>query len=106
MKYIYLLLLNLFFSQNMFANTMSSPETALEADSLKLEYYETSQRGIIRLKGCSLCEKDIYEFSEVPNILKNGKAISFDVFQKDFWNAKHPTIFIDKNTQQVIKIIY
>lgn len=86
--------------------SMESAEIALEANSLKLEYYETTQRGIIRLQGCSHCEKEFYDFDGQPIILKSNKAISFEAFQQDFWNAKYPTIIIDKTYHKVIKVIY
>lgn len=81
-------------------------DIALEATSLKLEYYESTQRGIVRLQGCSVCDKDFYDFDSIPNINKNGNTVSFEYFQKDFWNAKYPTVFLDKTTQQIIRIQY
>lgn len=104
MKTLLALTLGLLCSASVFA--IETLDIALEADSLKLEYYETTQRGIIRLKGCTYCDQDIYEFKSKPAIEKNGKEITFDFFLKDFWNARSPTIFLDKKTKHVIRVIY
>lgn len=104
MKTLLALTLGLLCSTSVFA--IETLDIALEAKSLKLEFYETTQRGIIRLKGCSRCEKDFYDFEKKPSIIKNGQSISFEAFQNDFWNAQYPTIFLDKTNQLVIKVIY
>ena len=88
------------------AHATTATSFAYEANSLKLAYSEISQAGTIRLFGCSRCDKSVFSFTTPPNILKQGNSVPFSFFLKDYWNAKYPTLFVDKNTAQVIQITY
>lgn len=81
-------------------------DIAVEMASLKAEYFETSNRGIISVYGCNQCKKKSYEFTEKPKITKNGKPVSLDFFLKDYRNAKFPTLLLNKTDSSVLKIIY
>jgi len=81
-------------------------DIALESQGLKLEYIESSNRGILTPIQCSSCNQKQYEFTELPQVIKQGKPIQFDLFLKDYWNAKHTTIFLDPRTKYVIRVIY
>ena len=83
-----------------------SLEIARETLSIKIEYIESSNRGLVHPKGCSLCTKDFYKFSKPPIINKKGKVISFDEFLADYWNAEYPTLFLDPKSLSVLRINY
>jgi len=103
MKHL-LLLLSIAFSLEAFSVT--TLDIALEAQSLKVEHIEQTDRGIITLIGCSLCEKGQYEYQGEITVLKKGKEIEFDEFLGEYWNIKSPTIFLDKATENVIRVSY
>jgi hypothetical protein len=103
MKYLITLLLVLFF-QNCFA--VQTLDIAVEATSIKVEYIASSNRGIIYPHNCEQCDQDYYDFSQSPTIIKSGKKISFNSFMKDYWNAKFPTLLLDKKTKSVLKVVY
>lgn len=81
-------------------------EISLETEKLKAEYYATSGRGKLTLIGCKRCEKSVYEFEEVPLILKDHKPITIEEFMQDYWNANFPTVFINLEKTKVIRISY
>ena len=101
-----LFILSIFLFQIGISHAATATSYAYEANSLKLAYSEISQAGTIRLFGCSRCEKSVFSFTTPPTILKQGNTVPFSFFLKDYWNAKYPTIFIDKSTQQVTHITY
>ncbi len=100
---ILLIFLILFFENSYAVKTL---DIAVEATSIKLEYIESSNRGIIYPKNCEQCAKSYYEFTQIPKIIKNGKSISFDYFLKDYWNAKYTTLLLDKKSLSVLKVVY
>ena len=104
MKFISYLFICFLFSSNLYAD--NTPDTALETGSIKVEFFETSQEGIIYVYDCDQCTKKIYTFSDQPRIKRKGKYISFEEFMKDYWNAEHPTLFLDERTQSVRKVLY
>ena len=99
-----LMLVVLTISQHIFA--VETLDVALETNGIKVEYIESSKRGIISVVDCSQCSKSQYDFQTPPEIIKKGKAITFEDFMLDYWNAKNATIFLDLRSSQVIKVIY
>jgi len=81
-------------------------DSAMEAGSIKVEFNSISKKGIVHVLRCELCTKAIYSFNQTPKIIKQGKSISFDAFMKDYWNAKYPTLILDKEDLTVLKVIY
>ena len=81
-------------------------DVAREAESIKVEYYETTQSGLVRVKGCSQCNKDTYKFDTPPLITKGGKAISIKEFMKEYWEAEFPTLLLDIKDLTVLSIHY
>ncbi len=81
-------------------------DTAIEVGSIKVEYYNTSNTGIIHVYQCSSCTQKTYKFSTLPKIIRSGKVISFEVFVKDYWNAKSPTLLLDNESLSVLQVIY
>jgi len=81
-------------------------ELAVETNGIRVEYIESSNRGLVHIKGCSQCEKKYYTFTKKPIIKKQGKIISFDEFLTDYWNAKFPTLFLDPKSLSVLRINY
>ncbi len=81
-------------------------ELAVETNGIRVEYIESSNRGIIYVKGCSECEMKKYFFSKKPIIEKHGKSISFNEFLGSYWNAEYPTLFLDPESLSVLRINY
>jgi len=81
-------------------------ELAVETNGIRVEYIESSNRGLVHIKDCSQCEKKYYSFSKKPTINKYGKIISFDEFLTDYWNAEYPTLFLDPKSLSVLRINY
>jgi len=81
-------------------------ELAVETNGIRVEYIESSNRGLVHIKNCSQCEKKYYSFSKKPTINKYGKIISFDEFLTDYWNAEYPTLFLDPESLSVLRITY
>lgn len=104
MRVLIFLFTSVFFLQNSFAaNTL---DIAVEAKSIKAEYFSSSKQGIIHVKGCEQCQAPFYKFKDLPLIIKEGKPLSFDSFMDDYWNAKFPTLILDLNSKLVLQIIY
>ncbi len=102
------LLLCLFFYTYLpfsYAN-FSAQDLAVEAGAIKVEFNTATNTGSIHVYRCEQCLNANYHFFVKPEILKKGKPVSFDIFLKEFWNAKFPTLILDKNTLNVLKIIY
>ncbi len=89
-----------------FAHADIEEDTALETGSIKVEFFETSGKGVIHVLDCDQCLKQFYTFSDQPRIKRKGSYIPFEVFMKDYWNAKNPTIFLDKQSRSVLKVSY
>lgn len=89
------------------AQSVETLDTALESNGIKVEYIEASKRGVITVLDCNLCSEKQYSFENTfPEIIRKGTKISFETFMKDYWNAKHATIFLDLRSNQVIRVIY
>ncbi len=81
-------------------------DTAVETGSIKVEYFETTKKGIIYVYDCDQCTKKFYSFSDEPRIKRQGKYIPFDEFMTDYWNAESPTLFLDPQSRSVLKVLY
>ena len=81
-------------------------EVPLEMDSFQVEYRDISKTGTIRVKNCHRCKQDIYEFNETIKIIRNNQSITINELLKDYWNAKHPTVFLNLNDAAVVRISY
>mgnify|MGYP005992808131 CR=1 FL=1 len=79
---------------------------ALETTSIKVEYIETTQRGIVYVFNCEQCTDKFYSFDASLIIKKNGEKISIDEFSTDYWNAKFPTIFLDPESKLIVEVSY
>ncbi len=104
MKFLLSLFCILSFSQTSLA--AQAVDIAREVESIKVEYYDTTSKGVVRVKGCTPCTKKTYTFSRIPSITKNNKKISFKEFMKDYWNATFATLLLDKDTLTVQSIHY
>ena len=81
-------------------------DIALEMDSISVEYSDISKQGLIRVVSCPNCLEKTYSFSDDIKIVKNGKEIKLEVFLKEYWSIKFPTIFLSKQTSNAVKIAY
>ena len=104
MKFLLCVFSILAFSQTSFGAQYL--ELAVETNGIRVEYIESSNRGLVHIKDCSQCEKKYYTFTKKPIIKKQGKIISFDEFLTDYWNAKFPTLFLDPKSLSVLRINY
>lgn len=81
-------------------------DIALETESISVDYREISKTGIIRVKGCSVCSKETYRFNENIVIKKQGEIIPIAQFLKEYWKAKYPTLFANKDDLSIMRISY
>ncbi|MFY0700779.1 MAG: hypothetical protein JXR04_08150 [Bermanella sp.] len=81
-------------------------EVPLEMNAFQLEFSDISKTGIIRVKECNRCTKDIYSFTESIKIKRSGKVITLEVLLGEYSKVKYPTIFLDINSNNVVKISY
>ncbi len=88
------------------AVAVTALDIALETGGIKVEYNDVSKKGIIHVYKCEQCTKKYYEFSELPKIMRKGSDISFDIFMKDYWNAKYPTLLLDIESLTVLQVSY
>jgi len=79
---------------------------AVEPTSIRVEYIESTNRGIIYVYGCPQCSSSRYSFSIPPRIHKQGKAYPFKAFLTDYWREKYPTLILDPDTQAVLSVVY
>lgn len=92
---------------SMFSHSRGAQDIALEVESVKVEYYSSSDRGLVYVYGCSQCKSTkYYKFEQKPIIKKQGKIIPFEVFLKEYRDAKEPTVFLNKQTHSVLRINY
>ncbi len=89
-----------------FSHSAQAMDTALETGGIRVEYIASSSRGIIRVFRCNQCTQSYYTFSTPPTVIKRGRPISFKAFLNDYWNAKFPTLILDKKTQNITKVVY
>jgi len=85
-------------------HSAQSTPTVLEVVKIKVEYYDTSNRGIVRVINCTRCSKKIYKFNTPPVIKKNGKVISIENFISEHQKAITATLFLDNTTLSVERI--
>ncbi|MEY8205688.1 MAG: hypothetical protein RPR40_11555 [Bermanella sp.] len=104
MKYLLFLLWVLSASQG--GQAAQFLDIAIETNGIRVEYIESSKRGLVHIKGCNQCKQKYYSFSKEPIINKSGKIISFDEFLTDYWNAEYPTLFLDPKSLSVLRINY
>jgi len=81
-------------------------DTAIEVGSIKVEYYDTSNTGVIHVYQCDSCTQSIYKFSTPPKVIRSGKVIDFKVFMNDYWNAKFPTLLLDNESLSILQVVY
>lgn len=103
MKYILLALISLC---SIATYAVRDIEVPLEMDSFQIEYRDISKTGTIRVKNCNRCKQDIYKFNETIEIKRKNQTITINELLKDYWNAKHPTVFLNLNDTTVIRISY
>jgi len=81
-------------------------DTAVETGGIKVKFNTISNKGTIHVLHCELCTKTNYLFNQKPQIIKQGKTITFKAFMEDFWNAKYPTLILDNDNLTVLKVVY
>lgn len=105
----YRTLLTLFFTY-LFSTTAFSDvdikEIGYEASGIKVEYYESSNSGIVIPIDCPNCDAKQYTFSGKPTIKKSGGYIRFSDFMNEYWNVEYPTIFLNLESKKVTRIVY
>lgn len=79
---------------------------ALELESMQVEFYDASQTGQIRVKGCEQCDKALYKFDKNISVIKNNKPATIQDLLSDQWDAQYPTLFVDFKSLQVIEVAY
>jgi hypothetical protein len=106
MKHLIIIIFSISAFFSVVTNGATPIDIPIEMDGFKIEFFETSNRGIISVIGCDSCDEKIYEFKSSIDIFKQGKKISLNVFLKDYWNSDNPTIFLDPKSGYAIRIIY
>ena len=107
MKYNTLLIALLSLTVSTLSHSRGTLDVALEVDHIKIEYYSTSNSGLLYVYGCSQCKgKKYYSFDKKPIIKKQGKIIPFETFLKEYRDAEEPTVFLDKKSLTVLRINY
>ncbi len=81
-------------------------DIAVETGGIRVEYIASSDRGIIRVRDCKQCSQSYYKFPSPPIIQKQGREILFSEFLTDYWQAKFPTLILDKQSLNVSKVVY
>ncbi len=81
-------------------------DTAVETGGIEVEFNTISNKGTIHVLGCELCTKTKYLFSQKPQIIKQGKIITFKAFMDDYRNAKYPTLILDNENLAVLQVVY
>ena len=81
-------------------------EIPLEMEKFKVEFYQTTQKGLITPVGCSQCKEQRYHFGSDIKIIRANQTISIETFISDYWNAKYPTIFLTLDQSNVVKVVY
>lgn len=103
MKIIFLILTMI--SNISFAQIISL-EIAVETRGIRVEYSDVSQRGFIYPIKCDSCTKKAYEFKGPIKVKKKNQPISFTAFLSDYSNAKYPTLFLNPETLDVLRVSY
>jgi hypothetical protein len=81
-------------------------DIALEMEAFQVEYYDASNTGQVRVKGCSQCSKTLYKFDANVIVTNKGKATSIDQLLEDQWSVKHATIFLNPSNNIIVHIAY
>jgi hypothetical protein len=89
-----------------FSFAVETLDLALETNGIKVEYIESSKRGIITVIDCEPCQEKQYFFEALPVIRKQGATITFEAFMNDYWNARSATLFLDPTSKRVIRVTY
>jgi len=103
MKYI---LLSISIILSPFALAVTDLEVPLEMDSFQIEFSDISKTGIIRVKGCKNCKKEIYAFSDKTVIKHEGQVVTPEQLLNEYNDARYPTIFLELNSDTVVRINY
>ena len=85
---------------------VAARDKAVETNGIRVEFNSISISGIIYVYQCEQCNKSNYTFTKLPQVIRRGTTIAFDIFMNDFRNAKYPTLILDKETLTVLKIVY
>ncbi len=81
-------------------------DTALEANSIRVEFNSISNSGRVHVYHCEQCKQSDYSFTKKPHIMRKGKTITFEIFMLDYWNAKYPTLILDSESLTVLEVVY
>lgn len=79
---------------------------ALEVNSIKVEYMETSNKGLVYVYGCKQCADKYYKFDSTVKITKDGQEILLEELMSDYWNANTPTLFLNSKNNVIEAISY
>jgi hypothetical protein len=86
--------------------TAKALDIALEMEAFQVEYYDASNTGQVRVKGCSQCTEKLYKFDANVKVTNKGKPVSIEKLLEDQWSAKYPTIFLNPSNNIIIHIAY
>lgn len=86
--------------------TITDLELPLEMNSFQIEFRDISKAGTIRVEGCKKCIKEIYEFDDSVIVQRSGKVITIKELLNEYWKAQYPTIFLEINSDTVVRISY
>jgi len=103
MKSLLFIALTLITSSSFAAKVLDHP---YEMESFKIEYINSSKRGVITAIGCTYCDKTTYEFKGDIEVINKGKKVPLNKLLKEYSNANYPTIFIDPKSGYAIRIVY
>lgn len=106
MKYLTLITLSLCFLTNFASAKIVTLDFPVEIKKIKAEFYEVSGKGKITLVGCSTCDQTVYEFETPPDIYKGKTKVTYQQFMQEYWTAKHPTVFLNLEKTQILRIKY
>ncbi|EAT11136.1 hypothetical protein HF888_04130 [Bermanella marisrubri] len=79
---------------------------SMEIKSIVVEYYESTNSGIIRIPDCKRCDFDFYEFDNTLEVKKDRKKGSIKDLSKEYWKVNFYTVFIKPNSNKVLRIYY
>lgn len=96
----------LFIATTFSVYSLASREIPIEPKSIKVEYYETSNRGVIYVYECEHCIKKQYEYKGKIPIVKRGVKISFDQFMKEYNSIEYPALMISPQSGLIVRVTY
>ncbi|GAA6135882.1 hypothetical protein NBRC116188_26720 [Oceaniserpentilla sp. 4NH20-0058] len=106
MKILLSTLLLCLFTSILHAETLKHKTSALETNGIKVEFFSSSNYGVITPIGCSYCLQKTYKFYSDININKKGKTTTLQSLLAEYSRAKYPTIFINLDSNVVYKLNY